>query len=373
VKADELRVDTVRLAPFHDFVPARGEVTPLQTVYVDSVEGGQVARIVAADGARVDAGALLAVLSNPQLEREVAAREAEVSGRIGDTRGQLLQLQRGRTDRERELEEARYEALKADQKLAIRRNLHDKGIVSDVELKTVVDEAAYRRERVKTLEAAVAQEAGSIAGQAAEIRRTLAQLQDALAAVRRSLDALSVRAPVAGRLTAFELQPGQTIKAGDRVGEVDSEGAWKLVAPIDEFYGGRVSPGLPAVARLEGRTYRLRVSRIFPQVRDGRFQTELEFVGAQPAAVRRGQSLDLELTLGDTRPALVIPNGPYVQTTGGSWIFVLDGRDRAERRAIRTGRRNPQQIEVLGGLRPGERVVTSAYDGFADKTRLVLR
>ena len=374
VEASSLEITEVRRAPFQDYVPARGQVAPLQSVYIDAIEGGQVARLAAADGDLVQAGALLAVLANPRLEREVGAREADVTGRMSDVRGQVLQLQRSGFDRERELNQARFDLLRAEQNLQVRTRLHEKGIVSDVELKTVTDEAAHQRARVQALQSGGAREAGMARTQTAEMRATLAQLEENLVAVRRSLEALQVRAPTAGRLTAFDLQPGQTVQAGQRVGQIDTEGAYKLIAQIDEFYLGRVSLGQPALARRDGRTYRLTVSRIFPQVRDGAFQVELAFAGGAPEAVKRGQTLDVEVTLGDTRPALVLPNGPFVEATGGNWIFVVaPGGRRAERRAIRTGRRNPHQVEVLGGLKPGERVVTSTYDGFAKQTRLVLR
>jgi HlyD family secretion protein len=374
IDREDAEITEVRRAPFHDFVPARAEVAPLQTVFIDAVEGGQVAQLVAQDGDLVMQGSLLAVLSNPQLARDIGAAEANVTGRISDVRGQLLQLQRSRADRDREIGQAGYDLLRAEQQLSIRQGLHQKGFLSDVELKTVQAEAAHHRSRLSSLKAAGAQENAMTARQTAEIQQTLRQLQENLIAVRRSLDALQVRAPVAGRLTAFELQPGQTVKAGERVGQVDTEGAYKLTAGIDEFYLGRLSLGQTATARHDGKTYRMRVSRIFPQVANGRFRVEFAFVGEMPPGVRRGQTLDVEVTLGDTRPALVLPNGPFVETTGGQWVFVLgdDGRT-AERRTIKTGRRNPQEIEVLSGLRPGERVLTSSYDGLANQTRLILR
>ena len=374
VDSGQLQITEVRRAPFADFVPARAEVAPLQTVFIDAVEGGQVASLPANDGDLAQAGALLAVLSNPQLEREVGAGEASVSGRISDVRGQLLQLQRSRADREREINQAQYDLLRAEQNLQIRRSLHQKGFLSDVELKTVSDEAAHHRTRLSALRKAGSQEAGMASRQASEMGLTLRQLQENLGAVRGSLDALQVRAPVSGRLTAFALQPGQTVKAGERVGQIDTEGAYKLTARVDEFYLGRLSLGQMANVEHEGRDYRARVSRIFPQVTNGGFQIEMTFVGATPPGIRRGQSLDAEITLGDTRPALVLPNGPFLEATGGNWVFVLEpGGRRAERRTIRTDRRNPQQVEVTGGLQPGERVVTSSYDGFAKQTRLILR
>ncbi|HEX8569057.1 MAG TPA: HlyD family efflux transporter periplasmic adaptor subunit [Caulobacteraceae bacterium] len=374
VKASELEITEVKRAPFHDYVPARGEVTPLQTVYIAAVEGGQVGRLVAADGDVVQAGALLAVLVNPQLEREVGAREADVTGRIADVRGQMLQIQRSGLDREREVNQARFELLRAEQNLQIRRSLHQKGFLSDAELETITAEAAHHRTRVNALRSGREREAAMTSVQVGEIRQTLAQLQENLFAVRRSLDALQLRAPAPGRLTAFELQPGQTVERGQRIGQIDTEGAYKLTARVDEFNLGRVNLGQTATARHEGRVYRLRVSRILPQVSQGGFVIELAFEGGQPPSVRRGQTLDVELTLGDTAPALILPNGAFVEATGARWVFVVEpGGRRAERRAVQTGRRNPLEIEVLGGLNPGERVVTSSYDGFAKQTRLILR
>ena len=374
VEADGTEVTEVVQADFHDFVPARGSVTPRQSVFLDAVEGGRVDRLMVEDGAAVQSGQLLAVLTNPQLALEVGSREAEISARLGDARGQLLQLQRSRVDRERELAQARYDLLRAEQNLEIRSGLHAQGYVSDAEIRTLTVEANHHRQRVAALEASMRPEAEMMRGQSAEIRQMQAQLQDNLGSVRGTLDALEIRAPTAGRLTAFELELGQTVTAGQRIGQIDTEGDYKLTAEVDEYYLGRVSVGQTARAEHEGRTYNLRVSRILPQVTEGRFLIELTFQGEAPASLSRGQSIELELTLGATQPALVIPNGPFMQETGGTWIFVVseDG-GRAERRPIRIGRRNPQFVEVLDGLRPGERVLTSSYDGLAEETRLVLR
>ena len=374
VEASEVSITEVRQAPFQDFVPVRGVVTPLQSIYLDAVEGGRVERLAVTDGALVQRGQLLAELANPNLERQVGATEAEISARMGDARGQMLQLQRSRVDRERELAQARYDLLQAEQALEIRQGLHEKGFVSSAEIERLRAAAEFNRERVRVLESSAAPESRLITEQSGEIRQSMSQLQQNLNSVRGSLGALELRAPTAGRLTAFALQLGQTVAAGERVGQIDTEGAYKLAAQIDEFYLGRVNLDQTATLRHDGQTYRLRVSRIVPQVVDGGFQIELEFVGVAPSNVRRGQTLDVELTLGATQPALIIPNGPFMQATGGNWIFVVDGSGRrAERRPIRTGRRNPQFVEVLDGLKAGDRVITSSYDGLEDDARLILR
>ena len=374
VERDDVEITPARQAAFKDYLPVRAEIAPRETVFIDAVEGGRVERRLVEDGALVGAGTLLAVLSNPQLELEVTSREAQIAGGLSDVSGQRLALERTRLEREREISQANFELLKANRELQVHRSLHSKGFQSDARLEIATTEANYHRQRVAALQQGARQEAGLTAGQRAEIGRTADRLHGNLREVREGLRALEIRAPVAGRLTAFELQPGQAVQPRQRVGQVDSEGAYKLTAQIDEFYLGRVSVGQSATAEHEGRTYRLRVSRIVPQVQEGRFQTELEFVRETPPSLRRGQTLDLEVTLGDTRPALILPNGPFVETTGGTWVFVLEpGGRRAERRTIRTGRRNPLEIEVLSGLKAGEQVVTSSYEGFARQSRLILR
>jgi len=191
--------------------------------------------------------------------------------------------------------------------------------------------------------------------------------------VQSSLDALVIRAPVVGRLTGFTLQPGQSLKAGDPVGQIDSEGDYKLTADVDEFYLGRVTPGQKATAELDGKTVPVTVGRVLPQVTSGRFRVELTFDKPPAASLHRGESIDVRITLGDTRPAMVLPNGAWLEAGGGTYAFVLQpGGRRADRRAITVGRRNPEQVEITGGLQPGERVVTSGYAAFEKSTHLIL-
>jgi len=371
VKAADLEVSDVRRAPFQDYLPVRGEVAPLKTVFVDAISGGQVDSVIAADGAEVTTGAPLATLANPQLKLDVTSREADIAGRMGDVSGQALGLERNRLDREKEIGDTSHDLLKARHDLDIRQRLHDQGFVSDAEVKTFSDEASYFENRLTALKAGQAKEDAIAAAQAARINQTGARLSQNLGVVEQSLDALILRAPVAGRLTDFTLQPGQSLKAGDPVGQIDSEGAYKLTADVDEFYLGRVTPGQPANADFDGGAARLVVSRVLPQVTNGRFRVELTFTGALPGNLRRGQGVDIRITLGDTRAALVLPNGGWLEA-GGTYAFVMKPGDRrADRRAVTIGRRNPEQVEVTSGLRPGERVVTSSYAGFDKFTHLI--
>jgi HlyD family secretion protein len=172
-------------------------------------------------------------------------------------------------------------------------------------------------------------------------------------------------------LSGFDIQLGQSLQQGERIGQIDSAGADKLQADVDEYYLGRVSVGQTATADIDGKTYRLKVAKVYPQVRNGQFQIDLVFEGAEPASIQRGQTIQARLTVGDSSKALLIPNGAFFNDTGGNWVFVVDrGGNSATKRAVQLGRRNSDFIEVLGGLKPGDRVITSSYSGMVDKDHL---
>jgi HlyD family secretion protein len=373
VKAADIETAAVQRAPFQDYLPVRAEVAPLKTVFLGAVSGGQVDRVLVLDGAQVAAGDALATLTNPQLKLDVTSKEAEIAGRLGDASAQQLTLERNRLDGEKEISETNYNLLKAEHDLDIRQRLHAQGFVSDAEVKTFATEATYYQNRLKALKTGQTREDAIARAQAAQIGQTNQRLRGNLGVVEASLDALVIRAPVAGRLTDFTLQPGQSLKAGDPMGQIDSEAAYKLNADVDEFYLGRVSPGQKAAADIDGKTVPLTVTRVLPQVSNGRFRAELTFDGAVPGALRRGQAIDIRITLGDTRPALTAPNGAWLEGSGGAYAFVVaDGGRRATRRTITVGRRNPEQVEITSGLRAGERIVTSSYAGFDKFSHLIL-
>nr|MDP8993962.1 efflux RND transporter periplasmic adaptor subunit [Pseudomonadota bacterium] len=235
------------------------------------------------------------------------------------------------------------------------------------------DEYEANPRRSEVLRRAPATDERLQSSQLAQLRASTAALNQSLELARASLDALNLRAPVAGQLTAFSIQVGQSFNRGERLGQIDSAGRNKLRAQVDEFYLGRVAEGQIATAEVGGGAYRMRVSKIYPQVRNGAFEIDLQFIGQEPADLQRGQTVQIRLTLGDPTPALLIPNGAFYNETGGNWVFVVapDGGS-AVKRQVRLGRRNAEYVEVLERLDPGERVITSPYTGFAERDRLDL-
>ena len=352
-------IDTAEVtrAAFDDYLPVRATVAPRVTTLVGVLSGGQVETLLVQDGAMVTAGQPLARLANPELRLDVLTREAQIASQLGQVAGEGLGIERNRLDRAAQVAQAEYDLIKARRDLAICQQLHDQGFLSDAGVKSFQEEATYQQQRLAQLRAGRATEARITATQGQRLADTQGRLSGNLTAVRAGLEALTIRAPAGGRLTNFTLQPGQTLKAGDPAGQVDSEGSWKLEADVDEYFLGRVAVGQRARA---GDGAMLTVSKVLPAVKDGRFRAELTFDRAARAGLSRGQTLDIRITLGSTATALVAPVGGWLEAGGGTSAFVLDADgEHARRRAVKTGRRNPEQVEILSGLNPGERILTT--------------
>lgn len=373
VAADRITISTVERGRFDDFLPLRARVTPLVTVYLDAVEGGRVEQVLVEDGAMVQKGQLLAVLSNSDLQLNLLARQTEVTQQINSMRSQELALSQTRLANERAIIEAELAADKAQRQYELQKPLATKGFVPARVFNDSRDDWEANRRRAEVLRRTQANDERLQSSQLAQLRASTQALNGSLDIARATLDALNLRAPVSGQLTAFSIQVGQSMNRGERLGQIDSAGRNKLVAQVDEFYLGRVEAGQTATAEWGGKTYKLKVAKIYPQVRNGTFEVDLFFSEGEPADVQRGQTLQMKLTLGDPTPALLIPNGAFYNETGGSFVFVVtpDGGE-AVKRPVRLGRRNADYIEVLEGLEPGECVITSPYTGFADKDRLDL-
>ncbi|HEX8226207.1 MAG TPA: efflux RND transporter periplasmic adaptor subunit [Allosphingosinicella sp.] len=373
VAAERLTLSPVTKGTFDDFLPLRARVEPLVTVYLDAVEGGRVEKVMVEDGTVVQQGQLLAVLSNSDLALNLLARQSDVSREVNSMRSQELALAQTSIGDERAVIDAQLAADKARRQYEMQKPLMEKGYVPAKVFNDSRDEYLSSQRRAEVLRRARAVNTRLQTSQLAQLRASNASLSGSLDIARSTLDALNLRAPVTGQLTAFSIQVGQSLTRGERLGQVDSAGRNKLVASVDEFYLGRVQPGQNATVESGGKTYRAKVAKIYPQVKNGVFEADLTFVGAEPPSLNRGQTLQAKLTLGDPAPALLIPNGAFYNETGGAWVFVVaPGGGEAVKRNVRLGRRNADYIEVLEGLEPGERVITSPYTGFADKDRLDL-
>lgn len=377
VASDRLSIATVTRGTFDDYIPLRTRVEPLLTVYIDAIEGGRVEEVLVEDGANLAKGQPIAVLSNAELQLSTLARQTEVEQQINNMRSQELALAQTRVANQRNVLEAELAMIKTRRQYEREAPLAARGFVAGRQFADTGDQLRYEQRRVAVLRQGQETDDRLLRSQLAQQRASTGSLEAGLQLARANLDALKLRAPVAGQLSGFSIQVGQSMQRGERIGQIDSPGRNKLRAGVDEYYLGRVAVGQRATIEAAGEPgssrQQARVTKIFPQVQNGQFQIELQFLGAEPAGLQRGQTVQARLTLGDPTPAVLLPAGAFYNDTGGAWVFVVapDGA-RAVKRTVRLGRRNADTIEVLDGLSPGERVITSPYTGFADKDALDL-
>jgi HlyD family secretion protein len=371
VSKDRLTIATVERGVFEDFLPLRARVTPLVTVYLDAVEGGRVEKKLVEDGAQVVQGQPLAVLSNAELQLSTLEKQAEVEQQLNNMRSQELALTQTRNANLRDLNQAATELAKAKRQYELQKPLAARGFVSMKAFNDTKDDLQYQVQRLEILKRSIGQTESLQTSQLQQLRAAAASLNSSMGIAQSSLGQLNIRAPVTGQLSGFDIQLGQSLQQGERIGQIDSAGADKLQADVDEFYLGRVSVGQTAAADIDGKTYHLKVAKVYPQVRNGQFQIDLVFDGQEPASIQRGQTVQAKLTVGGSSRAVLIPNGAFFNDTGGNWVFVVDrGGNSATKRPIQVSRRNADSIEVLGGLEPGDRVITSSYSGLVDKEHL---
>lgn len=372
VAAGSLDTGEVTRAAFQDYVALRAAVEPLDITYITAETSGRVISVAASDGIMVTPGQPLAMLGNPDLTLQVSSREADISARLSDTNNQLMNLQTQQQANEQAVADVAYALHRAEEELSKRQMLREHGVYNDAAVQTYVDEVAYQKQRLAGLKSQQAQQSQFYISQRQQILASASDLRQSRDEVRRGLNALNLTAPVAGRLTDFNLKPGQAVKMGDPLGEVDSEGTYKLKAEVDEFYLSRLSVGLKATTSVHGQDTPVHISKVFPQVNNGRVTVELEF-DRMPTDLKRGETVDVRLSLGATEMALLAPSGSWLNDTGGSSIFVLNSSgDKASRRAVTVGRRNPEYVEILSGLKPGDRVVTGGTQNLTKAQHLRL-
>jgi HlyD family secretion protein len=360
VKDKFINIYEIKKSNFEDYIPVGGEVFPVNIFLITASSSGRVKTLSAADGEVVAAGAKLATLENPDFALDQTSRQAEISARFSEANTLLIGLNRSKSDRESQIADATYALHKAELELEKREQLREAGIVNDAFIKPYADEVEYRRDHLAQLKETQAQEDPVFAAQRRQIEATVAELTRNMREVQKGKDVLVIKAPAGGRLTDFTLKRGQSIKAGESVGEIDSLEGFKLKAQIDEHYAARLRPGLQATAQLANQSWKLVLDRVSRQVSGGLVAVELRFAEPEPSALHPGQTVAIRVLLDEATDAVTVPNGAWLSEGDGSSIFVLaaDGV-HAERRTIRIGRRNPEWVEILGGLQVGEKVLTA--------------
>lgn len=369
VDSQRIAISAVTSGIFEDFIPIRARVIPAKTVYLDAIEGGRVERILVEDGVNLNAGDLIVELSNASLQLSVLGNEARVAEQLNNMRSIELSLEQNRLQHKRNLVDINYQIKLLTRQLSRENELIKTGAVSKSTYADTADTLDWYKARLALTLESQASDKKLQESQLVFLKDTALRLESNLGISRQNLANMNVRAPVNGKLSGFDFEVGQSIDKGERLGQIDTPDDFKLTALIDEFYLSRVDINQQATFDC----YQLTVSKIYPQVTNGQFEVDLQFEDQQPDGIRRGQTVQTKLTLGDSSNAILIPNGAFYQDTGGNWIFVVTADDNeAVRRPVRLGRRNNRFIEVLDGLEVGERVVTSPYTSYKDMQRLKL-
>lgn len=374
VDASDITISDVTRGKFDDYVRLNGQVLPIQVVQISPEEGGIVREKVVEEGTRVRKGDVILRLSNSNLDLQILNAEAELAEKQNLLRNTQVAMQQDRLNNR--TEQATLDTDCDRKRRAYEQNarLYKERLISkEVYLQSREDyNLALRKQSL--ISQRLKQDSLYRHVQMAQMEDNLDNMRRNVLLVRDRKNKLEVRSAIDGELGLLDVELGQNIAAGQNIGQINDLSDFKVQAQIDEHYIDRVRPGLSASFSRDGKTYLLRVRKVYPEVRNGTFRTDFVFVGERPAQMRSGQTFYVELALGKSQQATLIPRGTFFQTTGGNWIFVLDKSGRkAYRRNISIARQNPQYYEVTDGLEPGERVITSGYEAFKDNEVLVIK
>lgn len=372
VNADTLTISEVSAGEFNDYIRVSGQVHPMTTIQLSPRESGIVEEIVIEEGTQVKAGDVIIRLSNDDLDMEILNSEANLAEKENVLRNTMIQMEQEKMQLSLNILELETEVKRKGRTLESQKRLVDDGLIGKEEyLRSEEDYVLFCKKLEVTL-ARAEQDSIYRTVQIQQMEESLKNMKLNMQRIRNRKENLAVKAPIDGELGLLEVVLGQSIGSGAKIGQINALDSYKIEALIDEHYIDRVSAGLTATFERQNETYDAVIRKVYPEVRSGKFQADFKFSEEQPANIRTGQTYYLNLQLGQPESAVLIPRGTFYQKTGGKWIYVVspDG-GKAVKREIRIGRQNPQYYEVLEGLKPGEKVITSGYDNFGDNEVLI--
>ncbi len=374
VDTERLMISEVTKGPFKEFIPINGVVMPITTIYIDAQEGGRVEERYVEDGAVVKKGQAILKLSNTDLELSLANQETavfDVLTQMQNTKNNSEQNTIRQLNQMADVVNALEEAKRVYE---LNKRLFEEKAIGAQDLKSSENLYNYQLRRKALTDQILSQDSTSTKTQLSQMQESYSRMQNALGLMRRKVGDLIVRAPVDGQLTSLDAEFGQTKQQGNRLGQIDVLSGFKVRADIDEHYISRIFIGLEGDFTFAGKQYFLVIKKVYTQVTNGRFQVDMEFKGEVPKGIRRGQTLQIGLALGDEEVVTLIPKGGFFQTTGGNWIFkVNEAGTMAYKQDITLGRQNPNHYVVLSGLNPGDKVVTNSYETYGKMEELVLK
>ncbi len=374
VDPEHITISAVKKGLFQEYIAITGKVLPQNTIYLDAMEGGRVEEIFLEAGSIVKKGDPILRLSNTNLLLDIMNRDAELSQQSNNLRNTRLSLEQNKLSLNKELNEVDYRLQQAKRCFNRNKVLYEEKFLSKEDFEASRDEYEYMAKKRKLTVESMATELDFRKEQIKQLEESLQRMKDNLKLVKQKQDNLTLKAPVGGHLTSLNAEIGESKRIGERLGQIDEVTGFKVRATVDEHFNPRIETGRSGKFELAGHEYQLTVTKIYPEIKDGRFEIDLEFKGDTPEDIRRGRTVHIKLELGDMSEELLLARGGFYQSTGGNWVYVLDESETfAVKRGIRLGMQNPDYFTVLEGLEEGEKVVTSGYETFGDKDRLIFK
>ena len=374
VEKERISVHTISKGVFQENIPVNGIVLPITTIYLDALEGGRVEEKFVEDGAMMKQGEPILRLSNTDLELSLINQETSVYNLLTQMQISQNAARQNTINRQNQFTDVENSLIEAERVYNLNKRLYDKGAIGRQDYESSKNNYDYQKERMKLAEQVLSEDSISSKLEVRQARDSYARTQSALELMRKKVGDLVVRAPIDGQLTSLDAEIGQSITKGTRLGQVDVTSGYKVRVDIDEHYISRIYNGQSGTFTFNNKTYILVIKKVFTQVTNGRFQVDMTFEGEVPEGIRRGQNLQIRLALSAEKEALLVAKGGFFQKTGGNWMFkITEDGNTAYKVDVRLGSQNTEYYEVLEGLNPGDKVVTSSYDSFGDVEELILK
>lgn len=374
VDTERITISEITKGPFQEFIPVNGVVLPLTTIYLDAVEGGRVEEKYVDDGAIMKKGQPILRLSNTDLQLGLVTQQTNVYNLLTQMQISKNAAQQNTVSKLNQMTDVESQLKEAERIYKLDKHLYEEKVIGSQEYQKALNDYNYLLQKKKLSDTILQQDSTSNQQQVTQARQSFEGSQTALNVMRQKVGDLIVRSPIDGQLTSLDAEIGQSKNKGERLGQIDVLSGFKVRVDVDEHYISRIFIGLKGDFDFNNKTYKLIIKKVFTQVNNGRFQVDMEFEGEVPQGIRRGQTLQIRLALSDETQAILLPKGGFYQQTGGNWIFkVKENGSTAYKVDIQLGRQNPDYYEVLQGLKPGEKVITSSYENYGDMQELVLK
>ena len=373
VNAETLSVNKVISGEFNDYIRISGQVQPMTTIQLSPLETGVVKEIFLEEGSHVKAGTPILRLTNENLDMQILNSEADLAEKENLLRNTMISMEQQRLSVNQDMLQYEMEVRRSKRAYESQKALYEENLIAREDYLKAEEDYLLAEGKLKLVRERSVQDSLYRSVQVKQMQESLTNMRINMQMIRRRKDNLIITAPIDGELGLLDVVLGQSVPSGSKIGQINNLDSYKIEAQIDEHYIDRVTSGLEADFERQDEAYHAVIRKVYPEVRDGKFKADFKFSGAQPENIRTGQTYYLNLQLGQPEEAVMIPRGTFYQKTGGRWIYVIteDG-SKAYKREIRIGRQNPQYYEVLEGLQPGEKVITSGYDNFGDNDCLVL-